>query len=262
MNYITSTDKIIYVPWMWWRIEKGEEWNWINQVVVNTQDIIGNLLNVHYSILSNKSDTALLNRAKKLNIQQKGIEEACCYLVGVLKREKPTMLLSHSQWSLLLMQSIIDNPVLLDFIKHIELIAPSTWYDIEYAYHRIRAPEKDNWGMYEYIHESGLYLPDSYLSIIDSKKNINLFDLFLSVLKDKKWQWEFKIVYSPSDPVVNWWIDIKESISKGVDLSITTGEITRFNSIQFDDYSFNLSINIIMWWHDIVWEYMKNKNFI
>ncbi|EKE28222.1 MAG: hypothetical protein ACD_3C00086G0066 [uncultured bacterium (gcode 4)] len=99
----------------------------------------------------------------------------------------------HSQWWLVAIETIIDDPSILSNISEIELYAPVVNYDIAKGFHA----DKEDW----YLHKKWVLVRKKYIRSLN-KKWSHLLETFILTLRKAKWNWHLKIHYSKNDPVI------------------------------------------------------------
>ncbi|EKE29597.1 MAG: hypothetical protein ACD_2C00141G0019 [uncultured bacterium (gcode 4)] len=99
----------------------------------------------------------------------------------------------HSQWCLIAIETIIDDPSLLSKISEIELYAPVVNYDIAKGFHI----DKEEW----YLHPKWVLVRKRYISSLNKKK-AHLFEVFILTLRGAKWNWHLTVHYSKNDPII------------------------------------------------------------
>lgn len=173
-------------------------------------------------------------------------------------------IICHSQWCLIFMESIIQEPSFLGQISSIELLSPSTGYDVEFEYD-LKRTECVNWKLKPYLHEWGFVVGEHFLEEISAKKEQNIFFKFISTLIKNNYIWSLKIVYCPLDPVINaesQWEKPQDILLSSLDLVISSKSILMFHFVStIPDRCFNYSIWIVSWWHNLLTDFGVSESY-
>lgn len=139
----------------------------------------------------------------------------------------------HSQWWLLVCESLIQQPELLDYFDYIELLAPVSNYEVWSRFHKWK---NDTY----YMEWKKILVRKKYIQDLKdkSKWNNNTLHDFLDLLNKRKWKWTIKLTLWESDKIIKLdELNIKELLKK---------------------YP-KITIDIISQWDHYLW-YKKQKN--
>lgn len=102
----------------------------------------------------------------------------------------------HSQGWLILIETILNNPNLLNNIRKIELLAPVISYELGYSFHK--------WIDRSYFlpYWKNVIVTDKYIKELETNKKTNDFESFLKLLKEKNWNWKIELVLWEKDNVI------------------------------------------------------------
>lgn len=119
----------------------------------------------------------------------------------------------HSQWWLITIKAILDNPELLNNLNEIHLLAPvvdfNTWWNFHYW--------RESW----YLNWKWVIVRPEY--ILELKSDINLLYELLILLEKSWWDWVLKLILWKNDkviPITNFDVEKIKSLYPRISIEI------------------------------------------
>ena len=169
----------IYIPGFWNEKDKLYEWKFNDATIVqktfrNTKDFKED--NKEFDKITRKINTAI-------NFTYKEI-------VKILENNKNEKLwiIWHSQWWLITMLLIINNPEILENIEVIKLLAPLSSWEDGYNFHKW----KDNWYI---LDKKWIKIRKEFIKSLKELWNDNILYKFITFLKEKKMEMKFRNIF-------------------------------------------------------------------
>jgi len=237
--------KNIYVPWFWNREDSIFKWYlkwdaliiqenlrkvWVDKLYeifskYSPSDIYTKLLKRYPLInkqilewvLSNLSNFRWITRNLNITVQftQKKLSQ-------ILDQEDKIRIVWHSQWGLVVMLSLMQNPNFLQKILQIDLLAPLSKFQIWRNFH-----QSNKW----YLHKKWVLIRESYINSLDRQdEKQDLLKDFLDFLKQNDYKGKVYLMVSQTDTVVN---------------------IEHYDLDEYSKYFFVTISKLEDWWHNL-----------
>ena len=210
-------EKLIYIPWFW---------NFEDDIIKNKFKEITNKYILQYNLrwIDYKKVKSFLENSKNINkvyekydiskLKNKKITSLDLFkwftrtidltvkltskrISNLINNEWNYILAWHSQWWLILIETILKNPNLLDKIKKIELLAPVISYEIWYKFHK--------WMNKSYFlpYWKNVVVREKYINELKNSWTENKLYNFLNLLKQKNWSGELELFLWEKDNVIS-----------------------------------------------------------
>lgn len=207
--------KTIYIPWFWNYEDKifqnylSWEWDIIQKNLKNissenlsyflkwkSNNEVFSILKWHYPNLDKEVLEKVVNESndfkwftRKISITTSLTIKKILDIIDWWEKYK---IVWHSQWWLITIKAILDNPDLLNNLKEIHLLAPVVDLDIWWNFHY--------WKEFWYLNWKWIIVRPEY--IWELKWDTNMLYELLGLLKKLWWDWILKLILWKNDKVI------------------------------------------------------------